>query len=62
MVNGLVVGLAQRIAAAQFCGARRRVTINDAKPLSELLRKAARAAGIEVVAGSHPQQLFDNTD
>jgi UDP-N-acetylmuramoylalanine--D-glutamate ligase len=61
----LVVGLARSgIAAAQFLAAHgARVTVNDAKPLSELTQAAAlEQQGIEVVAGSHPQQLFDNTD
>jgi UDP-N-acetylmuramoylalanine--D-glutamate ligase len=61
----LVVGLARSgIAAAQFLAAHgARVTVNDAKPRSELPQAAAlEHEGIEVVAGSHPQQLFDNTD
>jgi len=61
----LVVGLARSgIAAAQFLAAHgARVTVNDAKPLSELPQVAPlEQRGIEVVAGSHPQQLFDNTD
>jgi UDP-N-acetylmuramoylalanine--D-glutamate ligase len=63
--NILVVGLARSgAAAAEFLAARgARVTVNDAKPESELKDAAAlRAKGIDVVAGSHPAELFENAD
>ncbi len=63
--NILVVGLARSgVAAAEFLAARgARVTVNDAKPESELKESAAlRAKGIEVVGGSHPQELFEKSD
>ena len=63
--NILVVGLARSgAAAAEFLAARgARVVVNDAKPESELKDAAAlRAKGIDVVAGSHPAELFENSD
>ncbi len=63
--NILVVGLARSgVAAAEFLAARgARVTVNDAKPESELKEAAAlRATGIEVVGGSHPRELFEKSD
>jgi UDP-N-acetylmuramoylalanine--D-glutamate ligase len=61
----LVVGLARSGAAAAEFLARRgaRVTINDAKPESELKEAAAlRAQGIDVVGGGHPASLFESSD
>jgi UDP-N-acetylmuramoylalanine--D-glutamate ligase len=61
----LVVGLARSGAAAAEFLARRgaRVTINDAKPESELKEAAAlRAHDIEIVGGGHPASLFENSD
>ncbi|MFN0087596.1 MAG: UDP-N-acetylmuramoyl-L-alanine--D-glutamate ligase [Blastocatellia bacterium] len=61
----LVVGLARSgVAAAEFLAARgARVTVNDAKPESELPEAAAlRARGIAVVGGGHPRKLFENAD
>ena len=63
--NILVVGLARSgVAAAEFLAARgARVTVNDAKPESELKEAAAlRAKGIEVIGGSHPRELFEKSD
>ncbi|MGH9935809.1 MAG: UDP-N-acetylmuramoyl-L-alanine--D-glutamate ligase, partial [Blastocatellia bacterium] len=63
--NILVVGLARSgVAAAEFLLARgARVVVNDAKPESELKdAESLIALGIEVVAGSHPQELFENSD
>lgn len=63
--NILVVGLARSgVAAAEFLAARgARVTVNDAKPESELKEAATlRAKGIEVVGGSHPRELFEKSD
>lgn len=63
--NILVVGLARSgVAAAEFLAARgARVTVNDAKPESELKEaEALRAKGIEVVGGSHPRELFEKSD
>ncbi len=61
----LVVGLARSgAAAAEFLASRgARVTVNDAKPESELKdAPALRARGIEIVTGSHPDELFENPD
>ena len=63
--NILVVGLARSgVAAAEFLAARgARVTVNDAKPESELKdAHSLRAKGIEVVGGSHPRELFETSD
>jgi UDP-N-acetylmuramoylalanine--D-glutamate ligase len=63
--NILVVGLARSgAAAAEFLADRgARVTVNDAKPESELDEaRALRAKGVEIVAGSHPAELFENSD
>ena len=63
--NILVVGLARSgVAAAEFLAARgTRVTVNDSKPEGELKDAAAlRAKGIEVVAGAHPRELFEQSD
>ncbi len=63
--NILVVGLARSgAAAAEFLAGRgAHVTINDAKPEGELKdAKALRAKGIEIIAGSHPAPLFENSD
>ncbi|MFN7946655.1 MAG: UDP-N-acetylmuramoyl-L-alanine--D-glutamate ligase [Blastocatellia bacterium] len=63
--NILVVGAARSgIAAAEFLRARgARVTVNDAKPESELSAAAdLKAKGIEVIAGSHPAELFEKAD
>ncbi|HZS05811.1 MAG TPA: UDP-N-acetylmuramoyl-L-alanine--D-glutamate ligase [Blastocatellia bacterium] len=63
--NVLVVGAARSgLAAADFLLARgARVTVNDAKPESELSVAAAlRGKGVEVVAGSHPTELFEKAD
>ncbi|MDX2042191.1 MAG: UDP-N-acetylmuramoyl-L-alanine--D-glutamate ligase [Acidobacteriota bacterium] len=63
--NILVVGLARSgVAAAEFLAARgARVTVNDAKPESELKDAAGlRAKGIEVVGGAHPRELFEHSD
>ncbi len=63
--NILVVGLARSgAAAAEFLAAHgARVTVNDAKPENELKDAAAlRAKGIEIVAGSHPDELFEKSD
>ena len=60
--NILVVGLARSgVAAAEFLLARgARVVVNDAKPESELKGvDGLRAKGAEVVAGSHPPELFE---
>jgi len=61
----LVVGLGRSGAAAAAFLAERgaRVTVNDAKPESELSAAAElRAKSIEVVAGSHPSELFTQAD
>src|SRR5262245_64506480 len=63
--NILVVGLARSgAAAAEFLLSRgARVVINDAKPESDLKDAAGlRAKGVEVVAGSHPPELFEKSD
>lgn len=63
--NILVVGLARSgVAAAEFLAARGgRVTVNDSKPEGELKDAAAlQAKGIEVVAGAHPRELFEQSD
>src|SRR5262245_10587915 len=63
--NILVVGLARSgMAAAEFLAARgARVVVNDAKPEGELKGAAElRAKGIEVVSGSHPRELFENSE
>jgi UDP-N-acetylmuramoylalanine--D-glutamate ligase len=67
-VNGkniLVVGLARSgVAAADFLLSRgARIVVNDAKPESELRGVGGlRAKGVEVVAGSHPPELFEKSD
>lgn len=61
----LVVGLARSgVAAAEFLVARgARVTVNDARPESELQQATdLRAKGIEVIGGGHPQELFEKAD
>jgi UDP-N-acetylmuramoylalanine--D-glutamate ligase len=63
--NILIVGAARSgLAAADFlhsCGAH--VTINDAKSESELtVAPALRRKGIEVVAGSHPPEIFEQAE
>lgn len=63
--NILVVGLARSgVAAAEFLLSRgARVVVNDAKPESELNGvDRLRAKGVEVVAGSHPPELFEKSD
>lgn len=63
--NILVVGLARSgVAAAEFLLSRgARVVVNDAKPESELDGvDSLRAKGVEVVAGSHPTELFEKSD
>ncbi len=63
--NVLVVGAAKSgLAAADFLLARgARVTVNDAKPESELSVAAElKARGIKVIAGSHPTELFEKAD
>jgi UDP-N-acetylmuramoylalanine--D-glutamate ligase len=58
----LVVGMARSgAAAARFAASRgARVTVNDAKPADRLGDEAAalEAAGVRVVAGGHPEELF----
>lgn len=59
----LIVGMARSgIAAAEFAARHgARVTINDARP--ELEGAAGlRAAGVDIVAGSHPDELFENSE
>src|SRR5262249_53036558 len=61
----LVVGMARSgVAAAEFLSARgARVIVNDAKPEGELKdAPILRAKGIEIVGGSHPAELFENSD
>src|SRR6266508_1754970 len=63
--NILVVGLARSgAAAAEFLLSRgARVVVNDAKPESELKGvDSLRAKGAEVVAGSHPPELFEKSE
>src|SRR5215510_3544521 len=63
--NILVVGLARSGAAvAEFLLSRgARVVVNDAKPESELSGvDSLRAKGAEVVAGSHPPELFEKSE
>jgi len=63
--NILVVGLARSgVAAAEFLSARgARVTVNDAKPETELNdAHGLRAKGINVVGGGHPRELFEKSD
>jgi UDP-N-acetylmuramoylalanine--D-glutamate ligase len=63
--NILVVGLARSgVAAAEFLLSRgARVVVNDAKPESKLKDVGGlRAKGVEVVAGSHPPDLFEKSD
>jgi len=63
--NILVVGLARSgAAAADFLLSRgARVAVNDAKPESELKGvDNLRAKGAEVVAGSHPPELFEKSE
>lgn len=61
----LVVGLGKSgIAAAKFLKARgAQVTANDAQPEEKILVAAElKAQGIDLVAGSHPTALFENSD
>jgi UDP-N-acetylmuramoylalanine--D-glutamate ligase len=61
----LIVGLARSgVAAAEFLSRRgAHVIINDAKPENELRdAERLRAQGIEIVAGSHPVELFENAE
>ena len=66
----VVVGMARSgLAAAAFlCARGARVTLNDAKPEGQLaeaeLAKVAglRELGVEIVAGSHPRELFETAD
>src|SRR5690242_19730265 len=63
--NILVVGLARSgVATAEFLSARgARVTVNDAKPESELKDAAAlRAKGVAVAGGGHPRELFEKSE
>src|SRR5215468_8680821 len=63
--NILVVGLARSgAAAAAFLVSRgAHVVVNDAKPESELKDvEGLRAKGVQVVAGSHPRELFEKSD
>jgi UDP-N-acetylmuramoylalanine--D-glutamate ligase len=63
--NILVVGAARSgVAAAEFLQRRgARVTVNDAKPESELGAAAElKAKGIAVIAGSHPAEMFEKAD
>jgi UDP-N-acetylmuramoylalanine--D-glutamate ligase len=63
--NILVVGLARSgAAAANFLLSRgARVVVNDSKPEGELNGvDSLRAKGAEVVAGSHPLELFEKSD
>ncbi|MCI0337799.1 MAG: UDP-N-acetylmuramoyl-L-alanine--D-glutamate ligase, partial [Acidobacteria bacterium] len=63
--NILVVGLARSgAAAAEFLALRgAQVTVNDAKPEGELKdAPALREKGIKIIAGSHPAELFENSD
>src|SRR5215510_16051111 len=63
--NILVVGLARSgAAAAEFLLSRgARVVVNDAKLESELKNvDSLRARGVEVVAGSHPTELFEKSE
>ncbi len=63
--NILVVGLGRSgAAAAEFLADRgARVTVNDAKPESELKDASAlHKKGVEIVAGSHPDELFEKSD
>ncbi len=63
--NILVVGLARSGAAvAEFLAERgAHVTINDTKPESELKdAPGLRSQGIEIIAGSHPAELFEKSD
>jgi UDP-N-acetylmuramoylalanine--D-glutamate ligase len=61
----LIVGLARSgAAAAEFLSRRgAQVIINDAKPEDELINaERLRAHGIEIVAGSHPVEMFKNAE
>jgi UDP-N-acetylmuramoylalanine--D-glutamate ligase len=61
----LIVGLARSgAAAAEFLSRRgAQVIINDAKPEDELIdAERLRAHGIEIVAGSHPVEMFENAE
>jgi len=61
----LIVGMARSgIAAAEFAARHgARVTINDARPESQLEGIAGlRAAGVNIVAGLHPDELFENSE
>ncbi|HEV2668232.1 MAG TPA: UDP-N-acetylmuramoyl-L-alanine--D-glutamate ligase, partial [Blastocatellia bacterium] len=63
--NILVVGLARSgAAAAEFLLSRgARVVVNDSKPESELKDLGSlRSRGVEVVAGSHPPELFEKSE
>lgn len=59
----LIVGMARSgIAAAEFAARHgARVTINDARPALEGAA-GLRAAGVDIVAGSHPDELFENSE
>ena len=61
----LVVGLGKSgLAAARFLQARgAQVTANDAAALEKINGAAVlQAQGIEIIAGSHPAELFENAD
>src|SRR5262245_33164947 len=61
----LVVGLARSgVAAAEFLSRRgAEVVVNDAKPEKELVEaERLRAQGIEIVAGTHPSELFEKAE
>jgi UDP-N-acetylmuramoylalanine--D-glutamate ligase len=60
----LVVGLGRSgVAAAEFLHARGAiVTANDAQPEEKLAAAGLRGRGVEVVAGAHPRELFENAD
>ena len=63
--NILVVGLARSgVAAAEFLAVRGAcVTVNDAKPESDLKgAEELRGKGIAVVGGGHPLELFETSD
>ena len=62
----LVVGLARSgVAAARFAASHgANVTVNDAKPADRLgaAGTALEAAGVAVVAGGHPEELYREAD
>jgi UDP-N-acetylmuramoylalanine--D-glutamate ligase len=64
--NIVIVGLARSGAAAARLAASRgaRVTVNDAKPIERLgdEARALEAEGVRVVAGAHPDALFEAAD